>query len=114
MEVKHSKTIDGLGLIATKQYKKGTTIFVLKGEETNYPTRESIYVGNNTHVLDQMGQYINHSFEPTAEIQGYNVVALININENDEITFNYNNNELTMACPFTVNGQSVSGKMCKK
>jgi SET domain-containing protein len=113
MEVKDSKTIDGLGLIATKQYKKGTVIFVLKGEETNYPTRESIYVGNNTHVLDQMGQYINHSFEPTVQIQGYNVVALIDINENDEITFNYNDNELTMAAPFTVNGQSVSGKMCK-
>jgi SET domain-containing protein len=113
MEVKNSKQIDGLGLFATKKYNKGTTIFVLKGEETNYPTRESIYVGNNTHILDQMGQYINHSFEPTAQIQGYNVVALTDINENDEITFNYNENELTMAAPFTVNGQQVCGKMCK-
>ena len=110
MEVKHSKTIDGLGLFADKQYKIGTIIFVLKGKETNYPTRESIYVGNNTHVLDQNGQYINHSFEPTVQIQGYNVVALIDINKNDEITFNYNENELTMAAPFTVNGQLVSGK----
>ena len=113
MEVKNSKQIDGLGLFATKKYNKGDTIFVLKGQETNYPTRESIYVGNNTHILDQMGQYINHSFEPTTQIQGYNVVALIDINENDEITFNYNENELTMAAPFTVNGQQVCGKMCK-
>lgn len=113
MEVKNSKQIDGLGLFATKKYNKGTTIFVLKGEETNYPTRESIYVGNNTHILDQMGQYINHSFEPTTQILGYNVVALTDINENDEITFNYNENELTMAAPFTVNGQQVCGKMCK-
>ena len=113
MEVKNSKQIDGLGLFATKQYNKDTTIFVLKGQETNYPTRESIYVGNNTHILDQMGQYINHSFEPTTQIQGYNVVALIDINENDEITFNYNENELTMAAPFTVNEQQVCGKMCK-
>lgn len=113
MEVKHSEKINGLGLFATKQYKKDDIIFALKGEETNYPTRESIYVGNNTHVLDQMGQYINHSFEPTTHIQGYNVVALIDMNENCEITFNYNENELTMAAPFTVNGQAVCGKMCK-
>jgi SET domain-containing protein len=114
MEVKNSKQIDGLGLFATKQYNKGTTIFVLKGQETNYPTRESIYVGNDTHILDQMGQYINHSFEPTTQIQGYNVVALIDINENDEITFNYNENELTMAAPFTVNGQQVCGNLNNK
>ena len=113
MEVKNSKQINGLGLFATKQYQKGETIFVLKGKETNFPTRESIYVGNNTHIFDQMGQFINHSFEPTTQIQEYNVVALIDINENNEITFNYNENELIMACPFTVNGQSVSGKMCK-
>ena len=113
MEVKNSTQIDGLGLFATKQYQKGDVIFTLKGEATNYPTRESIYVGNNTHILDQMGQYINHSFEPTTQIQDYNVVALIDMNENDEITFNYNENELTMASPFTVNGQIVSGKMCK-
>ena len=113
MEVKNSEKINGLGLFATKQYQKGDIIFVLKGEVTNYPTRESIYVGNNTHILDQMGQYINHSFEPTTQIQGYNVVALIDMNENDEITFNYNENELTMACPFTVNGQTVCGKICK-
>jgi len=113
MEVKQSTKINGLGLFSIKQYKKGDIIFVLKGEETKYPTRESIYVGNNTHVLDQMGQYINHSFEPTTQIQGYNIVALIDINENDEITFNYNDNEVTMACPFTVNGQSVCGNMIK-
>ena len=111
MEVKNSKQINGLGLFASKQYQKGEPIFVLKGEETNFPTRESIYVGNNTHIFDQMGQFINHSFEPTTQIQGYNVVALIDINENDEITFNYNENELIMACPFTVNGQPVCGKI---
>ena len=111
MEVKSNEQIGGLGLFATKQYPKGDIIFVLKGEETNYPTRESIYVGNNTHVLDQMGQFINHSFEPTTQIQGYNIVALVDVNINDEITFNYNENELIMACPFTVNGQSVCGKI---
>ena len=113
MEVKHSEKINGLGLFSTKQYTKGDVIFILKGEETNYPTRESIYIGNNIHVLDQLGQYINHSFEPTTYIQGYNVVALIDMNENDEINFNYNDNELTMAAPFTVNGQPVCGKMSK-
>jgi len=110
MEVKQSRQIDGLGLFTTQQYKKGDIIFVLKGNETNFPTRESIHVGNNVHILDEMGQFINHSFEPTMQIVGYNVVALVDLNNGDEITFNYNDNEVTMAAPFTINGQHVCGK----
>ena len=49
MEVKYSTKINGLGLFATQQYKKCDTILVLKGDETSYPTRESIYVGNNIY-----------------------------------------------------------------
>ena len=113
MEVKQSKKINGLGLFTTQQYKKGDTILVLKGAETNFPTRESIYVGNNTHILDELGQYINHSFEPTTQIVGYNVVALVDVNNGDEITFNYNDSELTMAAPFTINGQQVCGNLYK-
>ena len=113
MEVKYSTKINGLGLFATQQYKKGDTILVLKGDETSYPTRESIYVGNNTHILDEMGQYITHSFEPTTQIVGYNVVALVDLNNGDEITFNYNDSEVTMAAPFTVDGQQVCGNLNK-
>lgn len=113
MEVKQSTKINGLGLFATQQYKKGDIIFVLKGDETSYPTRESIYVGNNTHILDEMGQFINHSFEPTTQIVGYNVVALVDLNNGDEITFNYNDSEVTMAAPFTVDGQQVCGNLNK-
>ena len=113
MEVKQSTKINGLGLFATQQYIKGDTILVLKGAETNFPTRESIYVGNNIHILDEMGQYINHSFEPTTQIVGYNVVALVDVNNGDEITFNYNDSELTMAAPFTIDGQQVCGNSTK-
>lgn len=101
----------GKGLYATKEYTKNEIVFVLSGIEFKYPTRESIYVGNNTHVYDESrGIYMNHSFVPTTFIDGYNVVALVDIKIDDELTFNYNENEPKMACPFYVDGKLVCGK----
>lgn len=100
----------GYGLYATKSYRMGSIIFKLEGEEYDHPLRETIYVGDNKHIYDQYGMYINHSFEPTTCINGYNIVALMNLNEGDEITFNYNESEIVMANPFYVDGQLVSGK----
>lgn len=53
---------------------------------------------------------MNHSFNPNTEIKGYNVVAIKDINQGDEITFDYNVTEINMASPFKVNGIDVIGK----
>jgi SET domain-containing protein len=108
MEVK-TNTL-GYGLYATKPYKMGEIVFELNGEKYDKPMRETIYIGNNKHIYDKNGMYMNHSFEPTTYINEYFVVALININEGDELTFNYNENEINMANPFYVDGQLVCGK----
>jgi SET domain-containing protein len=109
MEVKFNSEINGNGLYATKSYQKGEVVFTLSGEIFDKPTRESIYIGDNMHILDKNGMYINHSFNPSTYINKYNVIACIDIKPGDEITFDYNKNEINMACPFELNGQIISG-----
>lgn len=108
MEIKEGKT--GKGLFATKDYSKGVIVYTLTGEIFDHPTRESIHIGNNKHIYDEYGIFINHSFTPNILIDGYSMVALSNIQANDELTFNYNDTEINMANPFTIDDILVNGK----
>lgn len=98
------------GLYATKDFKEGEILRKLHGKMVLNPTRESIHIGNCMHVIDDYGQYINHSFEPNVKIILNDVVALRDIKKYEEITFNYNESEINMACPFEINGVKVCGK----
>lgn len=69
----------GLGLYATQPYGPQEIIHVLTGPTFAYPTRETIYVGNNVHVDDRFGRYMNHAFTPNTYIRGYEIVALVAI-----------------------------------
>ena len=110
MEVSDSQIVNGKGLILKKSVKKGEIIFSLTGTIFNYPTRETIHIGNNLHIYDEFGIYINHSFQPTVHIDGKNVIALMDLNNGDEIMFNYNDSEIKMANTFYVGEQLVCGK----
>jgi len=59
MEVKDSMNVNGKGLFATKAYAKNELVYVLSGEIFDHPTRESIHIGNNKHIYDLHGMYIN-------------------------------------------------------
>ena len=110
MEVIHNE--DFKGLKVKKYFFIDEIVYVLSGPILKIPTRTSIEIGFNQHIEDINGQYINHSFDPNIKIDGKNVIAIKNISKNDEITFNYNENETKMACPFKDNstGYIVSGK----
>ena len=95
MEIKYNELIQGKGLYATKHYTKGSIIHILTGKVYDRPTRETIHIGNNIHVYDEYGIYINHSFSPSTYIDGINIVAIRDIHAGDEITFNYNISEIT-------------------
>ena len=110
MQVQYNDNIKENGLYATKVYSRGDIIRILEGNIESRPTKYSIHVGDNQHVTDDYGSYINHSFDPTAYIQGKSVVAKRDIEVNEEITFNYNESELEMALPFEVYGILVCGK----
>lgn len=115
MEVKLNTELNEKGLFATKQYKKGDTVISLLGLELSYPTRETIYIGNNIHIHDQYGMYMNHSFTPSTYINQSTkgVIAIRDINIGDELNFDYNKNEINMAAPFFANGILVNGTLEK-
>lgn len=104
-------------LVASKKYDSGDIIFVLSGAILSSPTRTSIELYPDLHIEDEHGKYMNHSFDPTCYIDGQKVVAMKSIYCGDELTFNYNENETNMACPFEdmKTNQLVKGKMhCEK
>lgn len=109
MEIRECKRVDGKGLYSTKEYNVGDVVRVLVGEVYNEPTRDTIHIGNDKHIYDAYGIYINHSFTPNISIVGNRMIAISDIGPDDELTFNYNESELPMAAPFEVDGIMVCG-----
>ena len=64
------------------------------------PTRTSIHVGNSVHVEDPVGIYINHSCNPTCKVVGAQVISIVSLSKGDEVTFDYLQNEVSIAAPF--------------
>tara|TARA_B110000285_G_scaffold28681_1_gene28835 strand:- start:5430 stop:5783 length:354 start_codon:yes stop_codon:yes gene_type:complete len=90
---------------------KDEVLCVLTGELFPKPTKFTIEIGKNEHILDHYGMYFNHSSDdPTVEINGKNVIALRDIMVGEEICFDYNNSETVVVSPFV---DSVSGSVVK-
>lgn len=116
MEIKNCDRLgEGKGLFATKFYGKGTIVHTLNGIYLNAPTKYSIYVGDGLHIEDPFGIYINHSSNPTTYVCGKNIIAKLDLQIGDEITFDYNENEINMAAPFYDDkGNYICGKILIK
>ena len=110
MEVREINNFKSLH--ATMNFKMGTSIYALRGHILDKPTKISIELDKNKHIEDIYGSYMNHSFNPTCKIEKGYIITLYDIMEGDELTFNYNDNETLMACPFIDNETNlyVSGK----
>ena len=109
MEIKNIGNSSEKGLFATKKYRKGERVHTLIGEIYDKPTRETIRLEYDRHIHDNYGKFINHSFNPNIYIYGNRIFALHDINIDDELVFNYNENEGTLLNPFYVNGIIVCG-----
>ena len=109
MEIKNIENSSEKGLFATKKYRKGERVHTLIGEIYDKPTRETIRIEYDRHIYDNYGKFINHSFNPNIDILYDDIITLHDINIGDELVFNYNKNECTMANPFYVNGILVCG-----
>jgi len=80
---------------------KGTVVVDLaSGKLVREPTRTSIQVGDGFHIEDEVGCFINHSCQPSCKIETFSVVTLGDLSEGEEITFDYSDNEDTIASPF--------------
>lgn len=99
-----------LGLYAKQCYKSNEIVYEMTGKLINKPTPTSIHIGDNMHLEDEFGQYINHSFDPNIKVVGNKLIAIQDIDMYDEITFNYNESELGMASTFEDEGVIVCGK----
>lgn len=99
------------GLYSTRTFTAGEIVRKLKGELVLKPTMQSIHIGNGMHIIDDYGKYINHSFEPNIRIELNNMIAIRNIEQNEELTINYNDTEINIANPFEVDGVKVCGRI---
>jgi len=109
------KTQEGMhGVFLSRACTKGTVVRKFSVHEmVSEPTRTSIQIAEGIHVEDAIGRYVNHACQPSCEISDAKIVALKDLNEGEEITFNYNANETIMATPFKCRccGAWIAGKM---
>tara|TARA_R110002074_G_scaffold135267_1_gene279773 strand:+ start:413 stop:769 length:357 start_codon:yes stop_codon:yes gene_type:complete len=98
----YTKKEDGSwSVYARHTIKEGESVYTLKPFlSLSKPTRTSIQVREGLHVEDEVGQYINHSFQPTCKIDGFTVRALRDVMFGEEITFDYTLNESFISSPF--------------
>ena len=95
-----------------------TIVYTLTGTIEPRPTQTSIQVGDDQHVEDIFGQYINHACQPTVKVVGSVLMSLCEIQSGDSITFDYNDSENSMSNPFvchccaecTSGGKTIAGK----
>ena len=90
----------------------GETICYLEGDVSDRPSRFSIQLDHETHLIphsigvDANGIaltpwiYTNHSCSPNSSVRGRELVAICPITSGDEITFDYETTEWDMAEPF--------------
>ncbi len=97
--------IDGKGVFAQNSIKKGETIFILKGKKMKWKITDEAssqygpnWVGIGKNIwLDVVspGVFTNHSCNPNSGIKGkVTIVALKNINKDEEITIDYSITEI--------------------
>ena len=110
-------------LCSRRSFKTGESILEVRGDVITTASRYSIQVSSDLHIEpsalptnleffdDYLWPFLNHGFEPNAMMQGRQLVAIREIAEGEEITFDYNTNEWDMATPFEcmITGRKVGG-----
>ena len=88
--------IQGKGVFATRDFKKGETIF--KWDTLNTLSEEEVKLKDKRYITFSQGKYIvmqepekfvNHSCDPNTEVKNFSDVAIKDIKEGEEITSDY-------------------------
>lgn len=106
----HGNALLPFGLYSSQSYKKGDTVKTLTGILEIKPSKYSICIGKDMHVIDDHGKYMNHSFFPNTVIHSNKIIAIKDIDPFDEITYNYNDVDKDMMCSFDLYGTKITGK----
>ena len=83
--------IDGLGVIASKNIKKGEFIGTAVTNESSMLGEKGIYCDTRTILGQKMNHQDNENTMQRSENNALNIYAKNNIRENEEITVNYIN-----------------------
>ncbi|MBI4945354.1 MAG: SET domain-containing protein [Bacteroidetes bacterium] len=98
-------------VIATKKILKGEIILKLQGNASSFPDKYSIQTGEKEHLFpfsenpqDESSafRFINHSCSPNSyfDVPNKSLIALKDIDINEEVFFHYCSTEYEMASPF--------------
>ncbi len=112
-------------VIAIEPIQTGTVILHIHGIFVDEPSKYSIQVDHDLHVLvDPLNasspdpdlhawQYLNHSCNPSGALVGLSLVALRPIAQWEEVTFDYNTTEYQMATPFACRCGACDGGLIR-
>ena len=114
--------LHGKGIFTTVDFKKGETVFIIKGKIIHWEVRDqktSLYGPNwvglcrNSWINpDGFANFLNHSCEPSCGIKGrVKVVALRDIKKGEEITIDYSITEIDKLWYMNCN---CGSKNCRK
>lgn len=83
---------------------KGEVVYEFEGAVSSIQTTTSIQVSKNEHVEDSLMRYFNHSCDPNMEFvigeEKFQLVAIKDIGDGDEVTFDYRTTEELLHHPF--------------
>jgi hypothetical protein len=88
-------------IVSTKEFYTGESVLFICCEEFKTPTKHTIQLEDNYHVLDPIVKYIKHSFDPNVRVEGHYLIATRKIKKGDEIKRNYYDTEEIIVKEFT-------------
>lgn len=104
--VSNSKVCKGKGLFAKREFKKGDVVYefegeLIEGDLTNVSNPYVLQIDFNLYILPEgEGRYLNHSCDPNCKLVLENnrliLVAIKDIKEDEELTYNYNTSEFDL------------------
>tara|TARA_B100000287_G_scaffold59444_1_gene52158 strand:- start:441 stop:797 length:357 start_codon:yes stop_codon:yes gene_type:complete len=115
MKIKVLELGDYKKVVAVSDIEVGDEVYRCSGKIVSEPTRTSIQSPYG-HMEDTTSACINHNCNPNTVVLYVNkslqFIAISNISEGDEITFNYNTTETELAEPFRCNccGNLIRGE----
>lgn len=91
MQVRFCQMTKRLALFTQINRIKHSPVFKLDGDSRSREIRGAIKVAENHYVLNNFGQYMRHSSEPSCVVRRHYVIAARDMDPGDELTYDYFN-----------------------
>lgn len=121
--IKIESKIEGIGIFASENIKKGEIVAIFEGRKISKNEADELYTQGFDYLLqidnelflylEEDSKFINHCCNPNTSflLQNGELIALRDINKNEEITFDYSTNENT---DFIIENCRCNSQNCRK